>query len=491
MHQGNHEKRQGTRQDVYLEDGILAKLKVGGKEYSAQVYDLNPQGVGILLPQSSEASNLKAGDTAMLRVDSGSRESIGALVTIVNQQGVRLRDQDYQKLGCSFQESRSFRADQEAYSPDGYFPLPPDFQPFATTTSPFTFRNELSFRVAAIDAQGMILSTSKRNRELVPGLGLDFLIQLVHLNTHRVGATVEAIHIPLESRHFYLKARFHKPSYALLRDVSEYILCYSDQATPKALREAGLPVDGIDSAIRVSYAKTDAEMLEVFRLRHLVAVAEGRIGADTPPEEMRDAFDDYSRQLLFWVGPRPIACARLIFVSRQKERSEISQFIEIPPKYWRENFVEVSRFAIHPDFRGGDVYINMIRHSTRIALEAGMAYAFADCRPFLLKVYKRIGAIDTGLCISHPFYPGEPMHVIYFDGKKLSFRARGKFTYWSKVILPIFDFGSRRGRMHLNPLMRAQIVLGKALNWGVERWRGLAWNFKQGRKKKGGSHAAS
>jgi len=484
----NHsDKRQGTRQELYLEDGIAARLKIGERMFSGWVYDLNPQGVGLLIPPFERENGFERGEMGQVQIDTGNPLNQETPVHILNVQKLYLRGQDFLRIGASFQNSRNSDSTLSALSYEDFFVLLPDFQPFASAMSPLTFRNVLSFKVVAIHGEGMILTTSKRNRELFPGLRLTFTIQLLHLNQHRVEGVIEEIAVPSESRKISLKVRFKNASYSFYRDLSEYLLRYSDEATPKALRKAKIPVKGIDTAIRVSYAKTEEEMHEVLRLRHQVAVEDGRISQETPVESLRDVFDDYSRQLLFWVGSRPIACARLIFVDGQKERSEISTYIQIPEKLWKKKFVEISRFAIHPDFRGGDVYINMIRHSTRIPCEAGMDYALADCRPFLLKVYKRIGATDTGLTIAHPFYPGEPMHLIYFDAKKLQFRARGNFAYWSRVMMPIFEFGSARKHLSLNPLMRAQILLGKLLNWGSERWEAYVWNRS---RKKGGRDAA-
>lgn len=105
-----------------------------------------------------------------------------------------------------------------------------------------------------------------------------------------------------------------------------------------------------------------------------------------------------------------------------------------------------------------------MQQTQKILMETGKSIAVADCRNFLLKVYKRLGAKELGIQIDHPFYPNEKMHVIYFDvGKSTSnIFVSSSPIYWAKVVAPMTSFLKKRTGTQMN-------VASQGLAWTMKK----------------------
>ena len=170
---------------------------------------------------------------------------------------------------------------------------------------------------------------------------------------------------------------------------------------------------------------------------------------------------------------------RFVLWEGDRNRSELDHYVTLSNRYFDKKSAEISRLVVHPDYRGGDIFMHLMRNVVREACEAKVDFVLVDCRSFLLKVYKRLGAQDTGLTIEIPLYPGEKMHVIYFEAGKSQNWIYGKFTYWVKVLLPLYRDLIDEKVVQPNPIFRCKIIVGRVTEKLMNLVDSAKWRFQK------------
>ncbi|MGE5405984.1 MAG: GNAT family N-acyltransferase, partial [Candidatus Saccharibacteria bacterium] len=425
------------------------RLIFADTEVRGSIESMNSSAAWIIIDNSHKISL----DEGTVQLQLGVYSHKPAAIHVTEIEEIKRGSAVLQRVSVAFDRVQISSFDTEDAILSGLFDIPFRHQPSWYAEIPFLYSYKLVGDVEAIGAYSLILSTSLSNNILIPGLRMKLNIDLKHLGSFVLDGYISEIAIDQELSCMHLTFVLRKPFYYFLRSASEYILCFSSAATPAQLKSWHIPVDGYDSAIKVNYADTPEEFAEVLKLRHEAAIFDERIDPDTPIADLEDKYDAFSRQLVLRVGEKVVGCGRVLFVEKDANRSEISQYVKIPDKYFRCGFCEIGRITVAPEFRGGEIYINLMIHACRIGAENGLRYAFADSRPFLMNTYKKLGAFDTGKTINIPLYPYDKMHVIYFDHKYSFSNIKGSFIYWARVLSPMMDFGLRAGFVKWTPLL--------------------------------------
>ncbi|MGE5417930.1 MAG: hypothetical protein ACM3UZ_14425 [Acidobacteriota bacterium] len=459
------------------------RLCWGSLEARGSIESMNSSTAQILLKAQDGCINKADIGTLQLGIRGSTHQPAAMRVVDVDQ--IIRGGSKFQLVSVVFTEVQESTFDAEDAILFGAFVVPFRYQPSWYADFPFLYSYKLVGDVEAVGAYSMVLSTSLSNNVLIPGFRMRLQVDLKHLNSYTVEGYINDIIIDHELSCMHLTFIYDRPYYEFLRSASEYILCFSPSATPAQLRGAHMPVDGYDCAIKVSYADTLEEFTEVLRLRHNVSLYEERIDPDTSPDDMEDDFDQHSRQIILRVGERVAACGRVLFVEQDMQRSEISRFAQIPDKFFREGFYEVGHLNVDPEYRGGDLYMNLMNHTSRIGAENGIRYAFAAARAFLMPTYKKLGAYDTGLTAETPVYPGERLHVIYFDHRKIEKNTKGSFFAWARTFSSFVEYGLRMGYIKWSLLTAIKLPLARLAVRCMHGHRRRKWSKEWHRHRDG------
>jgi ribosomal protein S18 acetylase RimI-like enzyme len=386
-----HDSRALERRRVYLGEGLSFELESEDAWLEAEAIDLTHGGIGLavvhadgdlVLPAVGEAVTLRyAGRGASGLAQQAVVRHVGVLRTargILPRVGVELvADETDGTIVDRRGPARHACADA----------LPA----FAVAECPWFFGETLHFRVVAVGAGGMTLRTARPGAPLLPRAELRFELHLASVALASGHGRVTAVR-PDGDGAFEVGVAWIDPPRELLDALSRYLLAGDPALTPAALRDGGLTVGGIERAVAYEYAATDADRDEILALRLRAHQAEGHLDATTA-DDLRSPFDDHSRHLVCRFGGRIVGYVRVIFVDGDPARSQYVTLggHEVPQWLWEAGFVEGGAGATDPDFQRAGLYVPLMAHLFRVAVQSGHRYVLGACPDELLAMYRDMG----------------------------------------------------------------------------------------------------
>jgi len=258
------------------------------------------------------------------------------------------------------------------------FLVPAALPVFATAPSPWFHRERTHLRVTSVGAGGM---TYEGGDFLPAGVRLELTIHLPLVGVETVAGRVSAHGV----------VDWIEPSRGFLKAVAAYLLHADDTLTPAALRAAGLAVGSVEHAIAYDAASSD-EFDEILALRLKAHQAIGHL-EDATVDDMRSPYDSHSRHLVCRFGERIVGYLRVIFVDGAPERSQYVSMggHQVPQWLWDAGFVEGGAGAMDPEFQKAGIYLGMMSHLTRVAVQSGVRYILGACPDELLEMYAEQG----------------------------------------------------------------------------------------------------
>jgi GNAT superfamily N-acetyltransferase len=292
---------------------------------------------------------------------------------------------------------------------------------FAAATYPWFFRESLSFRVAEVGAGGITLRTTHPSPTLLPRAELDVDLHLGFVAVARARGRLTGVRWQDADGALEVGIAWIDPSRELLKALSRYLLAGDETLTPKALRAAGLAVGGLERAVAYDYATSSADYDEIFALRLQAHQAEGHL-TETSIDDMRSPFDAHARHLTCRFGGRIVGYLRVIFVDRDPARSQYVALggHEVPPWLWEAGFVEGGAGATHPDFQRAGLYVPLMQHLFRVAVQSGHRYVLGACPDELLGMYREMGfeVLEERFVEPKPGWRFRS-HLLYADAERL------------------------------------------------------------------------
>ena len=84
---------------------------------------------------------------------------------------------------------------------------------------------------------------------------------------------------------------------------------------------------------------------------------------------------------------------RVIFVDGDPARSQYVSLggHEVPQWLWDAGFVEAGAGAMHPDFQRAGLFVPLMAHAVRVAVQSGHRYVLGACDDELLGMYREMG----------------------------------------------------------------------------------------------------
>jgi GNAT superfamily N-acetyltransferase len=382
--------RSRLRRRVYLGEGLTFEL---GGRIEAEAIDLTSAGLGLVLRPITEVPSL--GDTVRVRYSGrgASGQSQDAVVRHVGSLRGRPR------IGLSLVHD----------APVDEMRWPATLPACASAACPWFFQETLRFRIAAVGATGITL---RGTEPLPPRAQLELDLHLADIGIERARGHVRAI------RGEEIDVAWIDPPPRL---VSRYLLAGDESLTPAELRAGGLPVGSVANEVTYEYASCAGDLREILALRLRAHQAEGHLERGTAAD-LRSPFDGHSRHLLCRFGGRIVGYVRVIFVDRDPERSQYVSWggHEVPKWLWDAGFVEAGAGAVHPDFQRAGLFVPLMQHAYRVAVQSGHRYVLGACDDDLLGMYREMGFEHLEQRIVEP-KPGWRFrsHLICVDTEKV------------------------------------------------------------------------
>ena len=315
------------------------------------------------------------------------------------------------------------------------FPAPPEFETLCYGHHPFRYNQSISYRVIQFAPRGLSMKTDKSTYLVLPGNILDMKIFMPGYDLFNVKLEITNINAA-ENGKYILGCSFVNPSPQFLTSIASYLLMNSTGViTLGELRENGFSVNSdITQVTHTRYVSTRKQWKSYLTLRLKAQQREGRWVNETDPMNTTDNYDKAARHIMLSIGSNIVAIGRVVFHDGILENAEHYTRVKIPDFIAKGQFVEVSRFATHPDYRNANLFAILLKNAARIALNNGADYILANCEDSLVPIYQRVGAKPLGLKFHTPFMEKKALNLMYFDLPNLC-QAKGmNFVYWYHIL---------------------------------------------------------
>jgi hypothetical protein len=380
--------RSHQRRRVYVNEAVDVAVSVRGRSFSSAVVDVSQDGLGLAVT-SLPASLPAVGETVLVGEQPAVVRHVGRL-----RSGGRVLPRIGVELVVGEERCAGF------FVPDG-MPV------FAAAASPWFHRERVTFRVDTLGAGGMTMVTRE---PLLAGTELTLELHLPLIGVETVRGRVASPGV----------VDWIEPSRAFLKALAGYLLAADGTLTPVALRSAGFAVGSVEHAVTYDHASV-AEVDEILALRLTAHQAIGHL-EDKTVEDMRASYDSHSRHLVCRFGDRIVGYVRVIFVDSSPARSQYVSLggHDVPSWLWEAGFVEAGAGAMDPEFQKAGLFVPLMAHSTRVAVQSGHRFILGACDDDLLGMYAEMGyeLLETRSVEPKPGWKFQS-HLIYMDIEKV------------------------------------------------------------------------
>ena len=396
-----------SRRRVYLGEGLTFEIRAAEWRLEAEAIDVTSEGLGLAVSHAPALPGV--GDRVTVRCTGRGASDVAQEAVIRHVGCLRSGNRWLPRIGVSLVGGAEPGADRR-------WPCPEALPAFVTASSPWFFREQAHFRIVDVGAEGMTLRASHEDVPLLAGMEIDFEAHLAFIGAERGRGRVTSV------RRGDVGVAWIEPSRALLKAVSHYLLAGDVSLTPAALRAGGLMVGSLGRAVTYDYAASSEDFEEILALRLLAHQAEGHLQSASIAD-LRSPFDEHARHLTCRFGGRIVGYVRVIFVDGIPARSQYVTLggHEVPAWLWDAGFVEAGAGAVHPEFQRAGLFVPLMAHSARVAVQAGYGFVLGACEDGLLAMYGEMGfeVLETRVCEPKPGWRFRS-HLIYLDARRLA-----------------------------------------------------------------------
>jgi len=462
------ENRAFRRRQFYITDGAKCAVTTEHGMVAAFIIDLDPRGLKLAVAQRADWHRFTEGHEVEVVIESPtaiSSDPIPAKVRYIGQ--LTNNHGEFLRVGLQLMPSGASALARSRASGFTAYRCPEFFRPIAFCPSPFFLNEMIHFQVAAIKSNGLVALTSLRNQGLFPGMALALRMMIPNLGEYQVTVRVLEVRTEPGASHTSVEMALVDPEPELQAGLGEFVMSFAKDTTIRTLHDQGFFLDTIYRAIRVTTPANEGDWQAICALRLRAYHSVGKFQDKTKPDDTIDPFDKYSRQIIARVGDRVVGAARVVFCGTDLNRSEHNALgIKIPDFIVAAGFVEFSRFCTDPDFRGGDLFVALMRQASLITLTSKMPYIVANCNSDLWEVYRKLG-FYTG---SDKFeaFGRKDCRLVYCDPQKTILGGKGSgLIMWNQTLLPIAKFaalGNRRSWRNWHPWIALQLLVDRLIS---------------------------
>lgn len=340
------------------------------------------------------------------------------------------------------------------------------FYPTAVAKNTVRFNDKIHLRIVDLSLAGLRAATSLRNHHALVGLTLDCAMFLPGVGEVKFKAEVARVGVDkqdAEAAEFeqIIGMKFRAPSAQLLQMVGQYILQFggdeNSRPTPAALRKCGFGLYSVTEALEFDVVRTEKEYREVLALRSLAFTGVKELKVDSGPAQMGDVYDTRSRIVLCRFRGKVVGTVRLCFHG-PNDKFEEESYTQLPANFPpRHLVVEASRAATHPDFRGTDLFLNLMRYTLLLTLQAGRRWIVQSTYDKLVPIYRRMGFRDTGVRCPHPVFPGKKLILMLGDVQHVMEGRLANPLIWCALFPAVLDLVDTNKHIRLGWVTRQRL----------------------------------
>ncbi len=432
------DRRESKRIAFYKGEFPIATIELGGKLYEAEVYDISSKGAGIL-PLVEIPGLDSISQTVTLRLHNAKPKT----ASLKNIGHIKFSGSYRLKLGMEIHPTAEGTANPGVQiACDAHMPM-------AYCEDPIAFKQTILFNVFYFSNDGIGLRTNFDNAAFFQGLLLDLSLMLPARGEFRAAAEVQAT--SQSGRQIDIHCKWRNCPINLQSAIAEFLLMSTPDLSITALRKHGFLIGNLDKAFIFRSAQTDEQVQSILELRLKSAQQDGRWIGETDARKMIDDWDKHARQIFCEVNGKVVGAARIVFNNGLRERSEHSAYgIEVPEWLWESGFVEGSRVCTDPDFRGGDLFLSILQHMSRIVTQSGHRYLVLNCVDSLVPVYKKtVGVYSLKKKFHTKYMQDRTLNLLYVDVRKIQIGLRLAPTTWI-AHTPVGDHLLNKGHLRLH-----------------------------------------
>lgn len=456
-----------TPAEVYKTDNVRCLIRLRGtkNEIELRVYRISPFGVELTIPRNgAEEIIAKFGQGAeidvQLKIGSHASELFGLVVV------TRHQELEQELLGIRWFVATAARAPGVERRASTRWTCSEEFLATGMAPNPVRFNDFVQFRVRDISKNGMQITTSLRNKFLLPGMILESTISFpmvgqITLFLKILNARLITIH---GKEMLALGTQFLDPTRHTLETLGQYLLQFAANTSARTLLDEGYLLRSVSCALDFRFVKTAEQYREVLELRKQAYGAVGKIDQNAPSESTGDVFDVHARIITAHHHGRLVGSVRLMF--HDPEHSlEHEQFMQLPADFPRKDeMVEVTRVCTDPAYRGQDLFYALMKQMTITIVQSKRRWLLGSATAKLMPVYERIGFRGTGHKYTHKDLGNEEHELILADVPRVLAGVGVGPTLWNELYSDVSDYLTEHHDVEFDSLMSFRMATYRAIS---------------------------
>lgn len=445
--------------DIRENERILARIRArnegdAGEFEQIRVWRLSPLGVELL---ATEANS-----------DFSKGASIDLELTIVGQrsffQGLVVDVLEHHRLGIIYGIRLSGKAPERRPNDErrqsNRWLCSDQFLPVAVAPAPGRFDDFMHFKIRDISGEGFQLTTSLRNKFLVPGMNLKMTVGFPMGSVVPIDATIVRTSIESfgSSDQLVVGVTADNPSTLSRRVIGQYLIQFSNAESLDVIRQSGYPHESVSRSTTFYYLKSEEDYRAVLKLRLEANRKAGQLGNAQKPEDVGDIIDMHSRILVAKRADKVIGTARFRFAEIE-EPLEVEKYARWPrnmPR--RDEILEVSRLATDPSFRQSDLLAGLFKYACSTCLTPERPWIVMSCMSKYIPFYKKIGFRQTDIVYEDPHW-SEPLNVMIADSYAAIKGTGVHPVYWNLIWREVCEFLAENGLTTLSRRDRLRMAV--------------------------------
>lgn len=383
----NSDNRGERRRALYLGEKVRCTAINGLEQFSVEIVDISPKGLGFIDSSNKPESPFKINDEIHL-VFSQASSPWELKATVSNVTSMSIQKQLHRRVGVRFHlaVADSYSEFSQAIG-QGVISCKTYVRPQVSCRDPFFYKETILFQCNGFAANGIDLVCSSRWKSILPGQHLQLKVY--------IPGEGEFPLLVKNSRNFYQsqwKDRFRifleylDASEDYQHAVCEYLVMMRDEVTPTRLREFGFLFHNFNNACYLEKA--------IFYLRSY------------PPQEFLPSFfaqpdqnppnvksiKSISRELCCKLGPNRVAYFNLVFfngLNGTGKTHSLQAFLRDDILF--HTHVIMTNLIVSKKVTISDILVPMIQQVIRITAQSKSRFLVLKTDGDLVKIFKKIG----------------------------------------------------------------------------------------------------
>jgi predicted GNAT family N-acyltransferase len=340
-----------------------------------------------------------------------------------------------------------------------------DFLPTCVAPTPGRFDDFMYFQVRDISADGLQLSCSLRNKFLIPGMR--FSLTTVFPMAQVIALDVEVVRVSIAAYagrdRLVIGTKFKSLPEHARSILGQYILQFGNVETLEDLRKVGLAPKSVSLGVDFYNLKSEDDYRAVLDLRLLAHTRDGNIGEGGSADDLADINDARARIIVGKYKGRTVATARVRF-NDLDEPLEHEEFVEWPKSLpRRDQIVEISRVATHPDFRKNDLLAALFRYCYLNVVQSDRPWVVISCLDHMVSFYEKIGFSQTGLRHTEPLWKSDRvLNILIININELIVGRGVNPFYWNIMWRDVAQYMSSQSAIDPTGIDKIRLIAYRA-----------------------------